>query len=134
MLNVIDYSHLHYVLLHDDRIPPRREGKFVVMKNGDKRHVVFSPRGLSVFHANIVERFLNERGITGQYNAKRDVFYFLSSEWEVEGGGHWSLDETGGSLCISGKSLAYGSVDLEELALQLGSVEAFQGVRVAITG
>ena len=131
-LTVIDYSEVYFALLNDAPVPTRRGGKFVVMTNGDRRYAVFSPRELSAYHANVVERFLWQQGIKGRYNEKGDLFRFVSGDWEVEGGGHWELDEAEGILQISGYSKSYGGVDLDGLASQLRQTDAFRAIRVVI--
>ena len=116
---IVDYRQVYFVVLNNGHIPPRCRGKFVLVSNRDEQFAVFSPGGMSRFHADIVERFLSLRGVTGQYNAKRDHYNCNSSEWEIQGGGHWELDEEKGRLLIFGRSQAYGRVDLDELATRL---------------
>jgi hypothetical protein len=71
-LSVVDYREVYYIVLNDDQIPRKCGGKFVLIENGDERFAVFSPKDLSRYHANIVERFLSLRGVPGYYNDKRD--------------------------------------------------------------
>jgi hypothetical protein len=130
-LTVVDYSNLCFAVLQKTRVPPRREGKFVVIGNGRERFAVFSPRELSVYHANIVERFMLDRGIRGQYNLKGDVYYFDAPAWTVEGGALWRFDRQPGILEIFGRSGGYGGLDLEEVACQLRAAGAFDRAEVA---
>ncbi|MBC8872901.1 MAG: hypothetical protein H8E44_25990 [Planctomycetes bacterium] len=127
-ITVVDYSDVYFAEIKEGEVPRRRDGKFVLMANNGNRFAVFSPRGLSFYHANIVERFLSLQGIGGQYNAKRDSFQPQPSTWEILGGGHWQLDEEQGTLRLFGRSQAYGGVDLEALADQLRSVDGFPEV------
>jgi hypothetical protein len=55
-LIIIDYSEFYFAILNDAPVPQKRGGKFVVMTNGSHRYAVFSPGGLSTYHANIIER------------------------------------------------------------------------------
>ena len=110
--NIIDYSEVFFVDLEEGEIPRQRDGKFVLIANHHNLYAVFSPRGLSHYHANIVERFLSLNGAHGQYNPKRDVFCPESPDWQVLGGGFWKVDDDEGTLRIYGHSQAYGGVDL----------------------
>ena len=129
-LAVIDYSPVYFELLRKTSIPAQRGGKFVVLNDGQRRFAVFAPRELITYHANIVERFLWQRQIRGTYNAKGDVFHFAAPEWQVEGGGHWQLDEAQAVLRLFGQSTTYGSVDLPALAEALLRAQAFGGARI----
>ena len=127
---IVDYRQVYFVVLNNSHIPPRCKGKFVLISDHDEQFAVFSPQGMSRFHANIVERFLSLRGVTGQYNAKRDHYECNSSDWEIQGGGHWELDEEKGTLRIFGWSQAYGGIDLEEMAACLRDA----GCRAVLVG
>jgi hypothetical protein len=70
--------------------------------------------------------------IQGRYNEKGDIFHFVSAEWKVDGGGHWALDEEGGTRQLSGSSKSYGEADLHALDIELRQTDAFRGVRVVI--
>lgn len=118
-LSVVDYRQVFYVVLNNEQIPRKCRGKFVLFAHDEERFAVFSPRGLSRYHANIVERFLSLRSISGYYNDKGDRYDTYSSDWQIQGGGHWELNEEKGTLCIFGFSQAYGGVDLNELAASL---------------
>lgn len=133
-LTVVDYSEVYFVTLHDGEIPRKRDGKFVLLDNANDRYVIFSPRGLSRYHANIVDRFLGLRGIKGRYNAKRDAFLPESQDWEIVGGGHWTVDEDEGTLRLYGFSQAYGGVDLRELGEHLRAAGGIEGVQRVLAG
>lgn len=131
-LNVIDFSKVYFVILRKGKVPPVRAGKFIVMADDGDRCAAFSPRELSFYHANVVERVLMSHGIRGQYNMKGDVYYYDAPGWTVEGGGLWRLDQQRGVLEIFGQSASYGPVDLEALAAELREVGAFGGVEVVV--
>ncbi len=131
-MTIIDYSRFCFVQILRTAVPPSRQGKFVVVAGPREQFAVFSPRDLAVYHANVVERFLRDRNIGGQYNVKGDVFYIDSHEWVVEGGGLWRLDEPARVLQLSGRSAAYGPLDLQLVAEQLRQCEAFGGARVEV--
>ena len=129
-LQVIDYSDVYYRAFAGGEVPPARQGKFVLMTDGGQWYAVFSVSKLTTYHTNIVERFLAEHGVTGNYDEEKGVFRYHAPAWKVLGGGRWDLDEEAGRLIIFSKSGAYGGVALEELADQLQAVGAFGGIEV----
>ena len=131
-LSVVDFSDVYFTILQKGTVPPVRQGKFVVMAHEGKRWAAFSPRQLSIYHANIVERLLLRHSIRGQYNMKGDVYDYDAPEWTIEGGGLWRLDGQQGKLELFGRSASYGGVDLEELAGELRQAMAFDGAEVTV--
>lgn len=131
-LSVIDFSNVYFVILKKGQVPPAREGKFVVMACDGRRWAAFSPRELSVYHANIVERLLLQHGVGGQYNMKGDVYHFDDPRWTVDGGGLWRLDPRRPALEIFGHSASYGGLDLEAVAGELRQAGAFDGAEVTV--
>lgn len=132
-LEVIDYSQVYYEVLRQSSVPPQRGGKLIVVRHGKARYAAFSPAGLSEFHANILERFLSERGVGGHYNDQLDHFYADDPTWQIEGGAHWSLDESQRVLRLRGKSIAYGPINLPALAQELRELCAFGGAEVIVS-
>ncbi len=133
-LIVIDYSEEYFVCLQQGEIPQQRYGKFVLLANHDEEYVIFSPQGLSQYHANIVERFLASRSLAGLYNHKRDHFYPDSDAWKICGGGHWEIDEEMGTLRIFGSSQAYGAVELHQLSEKLHLAGGFNSSQRVLVG
>jgi hypothetical protein len=132
--NIVDYSEVFFVDLEEGEIPRQRDGKFVLITNHHDVFAVFSPRGLSYYHANIVERFLLLQGIHGQYNVKRDVFYPNSSDWHVMGGGLWQVNEDEGILRVYGHSQAYGGVDLQAFAENMRDAGGINRAEYVVVG
>lgn len=132
MLKVIDFSDLYFRVMQKEAVPPQREGKFVILSRNGDRYAAFSPRELTCYHANIVERLLLQHGVRGRYNMKGDEYYFDSSDWTVEGGGYWRLDQQAGRLELFGRSASYGAVDLEATAAELRQAGAFDGADVVV--
>ncbi|MBM4088568.1 MAG: hypothetical protein FJ276_03950 [Planctomycetes bacterium] len=128
MITVVDYSDAFFVELRQEPVPGCRGGKFVQIAHRGDHYFVFSPRDLSPYHADIVERFLALRGVEGFYNEKGDLFQPESREWEVVGGAHWMLDEELRVLRVYGESLAYGRLDLDRVAQTLRDAGAFHGI------
>jgi hypothetical protein len=130
--HLIDYSEIWYRYLAKTSLPESRSGKFVQIRNDEEEYVVLSPSELSKYHANIVGRFCELRGIRGEYNPKRDYFFVQDSEWEVVGGGFWQLDTMGRTLRLSGASAGYGIFDDENLLKDIGSLEAWKEFSVSV--
>lgn len=106
---LIDYSYMFFKGTRKVEIPRRRSGKFVQIFNESetKEYVILSPKELSVYHANIVERFCISRKIAGAYSSK-DYFTIQEGDWAVAGGGFWAIDEGRKILELSGASKRYG--------------------------
>ena len=115
MFTWIDYSETYYRVICKAPVPSRREGKFVQLDNDETEYVVLSPRGLSVFHANIVERFCVLHEIRGHYNAQFNLFTIDDSDIDIVGGGFWEIDEMKRLLYMFGTSQAYGSFRVTNL-------------------
>ncbi len=76
----IDYSRLYHQEITRSPLPAVRKGKFVQIWHDDKDElIVAAPRGLATLHAHIVERFLTQHGVAGEYTAKRDVYLLRAS-------------------------------------------------------
>ena len=131
-LTIVDFSDVYFVILQKGKVPPKREGKFVVVEGEAARYAAFAPRELSVYHANIVERLLLRHGIRGRYNMKGDVYDFDSPRWTVEGGGLWRLDQRAATLEICGHSASYGGLDLRTTAAELRRAGAFGGAKITV--
>ena len=108
MFSWVDYSETYYRVICKVPVPLRRGGKFVQLDDDEMEYVVLSPKGLSVFHANIVERFCVLHEIQGHYNKQFNLFTIDDSYIEIVGGGFWEIDETKQLLYLFGTSQAYG--------------------------
>ena len=106
----------------------------MIIRNGDmaEQYLVFSPSGLSVYHANIVERFCHYRSINGSYNSKRNYYEIKDQEWCVLGGGLWLLDEVTKTIKLHGESQAYGKYD-KQMRISLKSATDSAANRPAVS-
>lgn len=129
---VIDYSPFYYSTIVKKAVPAKRAGKFIQIRDGEKEYVVFSPKDLSQYHANIAERFFEDQGVPGTYNQKGDHFAVSSTEWEIIGGGVWTINDKEKSLRLSGSSLAYGKYDRRGLQERLASAPELTGYSIVI--
>ena len=71
---LIDYTSRYYPSLAGTSVPAVVSGKFVQVRNGNTLYLILSPKELTKYHANIVERFCMDKGIEGRYDAKREKF------------------------------------------------------------
>ncbi len=132
MFIFLDYSEIYYSAIGKSSIPDKRLGKFVQIRNDATEYLVLSPKGLSVYHANIVERFFTQRKIEGKYNSKGDYYEICEGEWEITGGGIWAISETDRLLRLSGSSQAYGQYDRRGLRERIETAEKVSGYRIVI--
>jgi hypothetical protein len=102
------------------------------MRKGDSEYLLLSPAENSAYHANIIERFCSEMGLQGRYNGKRDFFDVREPEWEVVGGGLWTMDEDAKSLSFSGASQGYGQYDRRGLREKIFSVTGMSEYDIAV--
>lgn len=132
MFIFLDYSEIYYQTTGKTSVPDKRLGKFVQIRNDGTEYLVLSPKGLSVYHANIVERFFTQREIKGRYNGKGDQYEIDEEGWEILGGGLWAINETDRFLHLSGSSQTYGQYERSGLQEKIGAVEKLSGYRILI--
>jgi hypothetical protein len=128
----LDCSEIYYRAIGKKSVPDKRLGKFVQIRNNDTEYLVLSPKGQSVYHANIVERFFTKRKIGGDYNRKGDYYEISEDGWEVTGGGIWAINESDRLLHLSGSSQAYGRYDRRGLRERIEALQQMAGFRIVI--
>ena len=128
----IDYSEMYYSGGKKASLPDNRSGKFVQLRKGDVEYLVFSPSGLTAYHAEIVERFCRDRDIDGVYNAGKKRFDIHDPAWTVAGGGKFEIDRPGKRLRLYDNSMAYGRFDPRGLRERILQVEALKDYSVLI--
>lgn len=133
---LIDYSELYFSDMCGGAVPEKRAGKFIQVFNHETgmEYLIMSPAELSVFHANIAERFLSGHGIRGIYNAKKDHYQINNLEWEIKGGGMWTLDTTEKTLSFYGRSQAYGYFWAAGLKEKIVAAHMFPGLNISVNG
>jgi len=129
----IDFSDTYYRLIKKQTIPLHRSGKFVQLENGEAEYIIFSPKELSVFHANIIERFCNLHEIKGCYNKQRNMFTISNPDWDILGGGEWEMDEALRQLYLFGTSLAYGQFCGFNLKKNLHQISDLDGYEIHLS-
>ncbi|MEW6110452.1 MAG: hypothetical protein AB1632_15005 [Nitrospirota bacterium] len=90
---IIDYSEIHYKSKGKDTPPARRRGKFIQIRKDKTEYLVLSPGDFTAYHANIAEKFFSQNEIEGTYNNKRDHYEIRNPDWDIVGGGMWSINE-----------------------------------------
>ena len=133
---LIDYSDMYFNRIRKVDIPQKRSGKFIhIFDEAEEReYVILSPRELSIYHANIVDRFCMLQKIKGSYNSKKDHFTIHEGDWVVAGGGMWVIDEDKKTLELSGTSKAYGAFRAEGLRGRIMKSSVFPGYSVIVNG
>ncbi len=109
-----------------------RKGKFVQIIHNNGEYLVLSPKELSRYHANIVERFCLQYKIDGYYDRALHKFEIIDSEWDVVGGGRWDMDEENKILHLFDNSQAYGRFDASDLREKVLLNAWFSGYKVKI--
>lgn len=131
---LIDYSEHYFRELEGEPVPEIRGGKFVQIKDGgnDREYLVLSPAKLSMYHANIVERFCEANGLDGHWNAGRTSYLIVDDSWSVAGGGRWVINSGEKTLELGSSSQAYGRFDSEGLDTNILSLKEMKGYTIRI--
>jgi Janus/Ocnus family (Ocnus) len=108
---IIDYGGFSRQPAPGKMTPDRTTGKFVQIRNNDTEYILFSPRELAQYHADLVERFCEERNIPGSYVRERRRYDIHDPEWVVVGGGKFETDGRKKSILLYDNSMAYGKFD-----------------------
>ncbi len=131
-ITFIDYTSFYYTSVAQMGIPPVTVGKFVQISRGNELFVVLSPKELTKYHANIVERFCMDKGIEGSYDAKREKFTIADQSWQVTGGGKFERDANKKAIKFYDNSMAYGKFRAEGLREGLQALPEFSGYAILI--
>jgi|GEM_PF-465141 len=134
-IEVLDFSD-EFFRRKGERIPQRRGGKFVVMRDDNRKwdYLVLSPAAQSIYHADIVERFCQQEHfrISGFMLKKNNYFVIRDPDWSVAGGGRWDWLDTEKRLRLFGSSQAYGATALGSLKKRLAKVPEMAGCRIEL--
>jgi hypothetical protein len=130
--HLIDYSEHYYRGPAGEPVPESRGGKFVQIRDGGNEYIVLSPGGLSMYHANIVERFCELNGLDGHWNSGRTFYRIAGNSWTVVGGGRWAINSAKKILELGSSSQAYGRFISEGLETKILSLDEMKGYIVKI--
>ena len=100
----------------------KRAGKFVQIRNGTTEYLVLAPKEVASYHADIVERFCREKGLSGSRNGEGRRYDIFEAAWVIVGGGKFELDKGGKRIHFYDNSLAYGRFDSKGLKGKILSV------------
>ena len=89
--------------------------KFMLIINDGTAYFVVGDLSEYPYHANLVDRFCNDRGIPAVWKRKPDVVEILNKETQLKGGGLIDIDEIKKVVKIYGYSTAYGPMNIEYL-------------------
>ncbi|MBF0542343.1 MAG: hypothetical protein HQK91_12940 [Nitrospirae bacterium] len=127
---ILDYSDYFYKNVAKTAIPPVRSGKFVHILSPESEYLIFSPKLLSPYHADIVERFCNQHEIDGYYDKGQYVYIIHDNRWKVLGGGKWLMDDREMVLNLFDDSKAYGKFDSIGMVDKITSDIRFSGYKI----
>ncbi len=113
-------------------IPTIRNGKFVQVNKDRSDYLILSPKELSKYHANIVERFCKQNNIDGYYNKEYHIFEIVDPVCEVIGGGKWKIDDQDKRIHLFDDSQAYGKFNTIGLKDKILSDKQFNGYQIRI--
>lgn len=119
---IVDYSKMYYHNIKGIEIPDKNVGKFVQIRHEDIEYLLFSPKEFTKFHADIVEKFCIEQGLSGFYNPVKKLYEILDIGWSIIGGGKFELDRLQKQILLYDDSMAYGrfnEVGLDERILKI---------------
>ena len=129
---LIDYTSLYYPSLAGTSVLAVVAGKFVQIRNGNTLYLILSPKELTKYHANIVERFCMDKSIEGRYDVKREKFTIMDREWQIIGGGKFERDTNKKAIKLYGDSMAYGKFDETGLKEIIRALPEFSGYTISI--
>jgi hypothetical protein len=129
---VVDYSELSHSGMPKAAVTSKQNGKFVQLRHKDTEYLVFSPRELASYHADIVERFCREKEIPGVYDASGKRFVINDPAWVIVGGGKFEIDKTEKYILMYNNSMAYGRFESKGLKDKIGTIKELKGYEVRI--
>jgi hypothetical protein len=113
-------------------IPEKRSGKFVQIRHGDDEYLLFSPKELTPYHSDMVERFCRERKIEGMRKGGEKNFVIHDPDWVIAGGGKFEIDGVAKRLRLYDDSMAYGKFDKKNILEKILSLGRFSGYEVIV--
>jgi hypothetical protein len=131
-VELIDYTQLYYTVIAKTEVPPVITGKFVQIRNESMEYLVFSLKGFTKYHANIVERFCLDKGIEGSYDPDRKRYDIYDQEWDIVGGGKFEIDAIKKTIRFYDDSKSYGKFDPRGLREKVNSIPDYSGYAVVL--
>ncbi|MDH4161197.1 MAG: hypothetical protein OEW15_00700 [Nitrospirota bacterium] len=128
----IDYTPVYYSSIMKTDIPSATVGKFVQIWNSNEIYLILSPKELTKYHANIVERFCMDKGIEGSYDSRKEKFFIHDKAWHILGGGKFERDGNKKAIKFSDTSMAYGKFKTDGMKEMLAALPEFAGYTIMI--
>ena len=122
--------------LYQDRLDTHvniHVGKFVQIRHGDEvEHIVFAPKELCVFHAEIISLFCSIQAPAWAFSLspKNDDGTLHEENATIIGGGFFELLEDRRRLNLEGQSQAYGDYESFGLGDRLKDLPRFSGFKI----
>ncbi len=129
---LVDYSETYYSDVVKTTVPDKISGKFVQIRNNHTEYLVFTPKELDKYHANLVERFCLDRGLKGEYTGEGKRYDIHEHGWTVVGGGKFDIDKSAKQIRLYDNSMAYGRFDSKGLAEKIRSIDKMSDYQVLI--
>lgn len=107
-------------------------GKFLQIRRNEAEYLVFSPRELTPYHSDLLERFCREKGIRGVYDREKKRYIIEDPSWEVQGGGKFEIDTLNKRVRIYDDSMAYGKFNPTGLKNKVLQIKMLAGYKVTI--
>ena len=124
---IVDFSSIRY----PDGMPSVRQGKFLHLSEGEEKELlVLSPYELSMFHAQILERYCRLNCLEGRFIRNPEFYKVAGTVIEVIGGGHWRLDET--EFRLFGESTIYGRFEVVGLRGKVQALPEYEKYKIVI--
>lgn len=113
-------------------VPTHITGKFLQIAHNNTEYLIFSPKEITAYHADILERFCRERDIKGSYDMERKCYEVDDPSLTVEGGGKFEIDTVVRSIRIYDDSMAYGKFNPSGLREKVLALKELAGYNVTI--
>ncbi|MCP4683975.1 MAG: hypothetical protein GY867_00875 [bacterium] len=107
--------------------------KFVLIARSDRLHFVVGAVAEYTYHANLVEKFCDERSIASAWLQKPDVLEVVEAGVRVLGGGHLQIDEVRQRMKLFGVSKAYGVFHARDVSDLAQKDPFFTGYKVSFS-
>lgn len=129
---LINYAEEYFKKAQGGTIPVRWGGKFVLVNSDKDEFLILSPKELTPYHADIVQRFSEEKGLAGTFHKPQKRFDIEEPGWAVNGGGKFEIDVAIKTLRFYDNSMAYGRFEAKALMENVESVKELSGYRIKI--
>jgi hypothetical protein len=100
----------------------------VVLADSRRTHLALSSIEKTPFHAQIVQDYLESRGLAEVESSDANDCRILNPGWKILGGGYYEIDRDNQQLRLFGRSTAFGRYPRDVLLPHLAALGASLGV------